>query len=116
MNEAIQSDNTVVTQGLSSNEATQLLLKYGPNVLSGEKKSSSLNRFLRQFNSPVVITLLFATVLSASLGELVDAAAILVIVLINAAIGFTQEAKAEAAIEALKKMSAPPLELCAMVW
>lgn len=107
MNEAIQSDNTVVTQGLSSNEATQLLLKYGPNVLSGEKKSSSLNRFLRQFNSPVVITLLFATVLSASLGELVDAAAILVIVLINAAIGFTQEAKAEAAIEALKKMSAP---------
>jgi P-type Ca2+ transporter type 2C len=93
--------------GLTKDEAEKRLKLYGPNALREPEKTPKWKRFLAQLKSPVVITLLIATVVSALLGEMVDAIAILTIVLINSIIGYFQEAKAEAAVEALKKSSAP---------
>lgn len=93
--------------GLSPEEAGNRLKEHGQNILKAEAKITPFRRFLSQLKSPVVIILLVATVISGLLGETTDAIAIATIVVINAIIGYVQEAKAEAAIEALKKLSAP---------
>ncbi|MBI5450694.1 MAG: cation-translocating P-type ATPase [Gammaproteobacteria bacterium] len=93
--------------GLSMAEAHARLMRHGRNILTSEARVTPLRRLLSQFKSPVVITLLVATVISALLGETRDAIAIAAIVVINAIIGYVQEAKAEAAVAALKKLSAP---------
>lgn len=105
--EILTEHQVTADQGLTSIEANRRLEKFGPNILGSEKKVSRLLRLLHQFKSPVVIILMVATVISFALGETVDAIAILTIVIINSLIGFFQEVKAEAAVEALKKMSAP---------
>ncbi|OQW47468.1 MAG: hypothetical protein A4S09_15210 [Proteobacteria bacterium SG_bin7] len=99
--------NLDFTKGLTNSEGERRLKQYGPNVLKAEAKESQVKKFFNQFKSPVIITLLIATFVSFLLGEYVDSAAIIVIVLINAIIGYLQEARAEAAVEALKKLSAP---------
>ncbi len=93
--------------GLSPEEAASRLQQHGQNILKAEAKITPLRRFLSQLKSPVVIILLVATIISGLLGETTDAIAIATIVIINAIIGYVQEAKAEAAVEALKKLSAP---------
>ena len=93
--------------GLDAASARERLGRHGPNALKEGRKTPAWARFLAQFKSPVVVTLLAATVVSALLGELIDAIAIASIVVINAVIGFLQEAKAEAAVEALKRLSSP---------
>lgn len=93
--------------GLSSEEAANRLQQHGKNLLKAEACITPLRRFLLQLKSPVVITLLVATVISALLGETTDAVAIATIIILNAIIGYIQEAKAEEAVEALKKLSAP---------
>lgn len=98
---------TNITTGLSSTEASKRVDEHGPNVLKVEKKISPLVRLLNQFKSPVIIILLAASVITGILGEYTDSVAILVIVFINAIIGYFQEAKAEEAVEALKNLSAP---------
>ena len=105
--EILTEHQVTVDRGLGPDEANSRLEKFGPNILGTEKKVSRLSRLLHQFKSPVVIILIVATVISFALGETVDAVAILTIVIINSLIGFFQEIKAEAAVEALKKMSAP---------
>jgi magnesium-transporting ATPase (P-type) len=94
-------------EGLDPEQVEERLRRHGRNVLRERKKTSSWVRFLRQFKSPVVLTLIAATAVSALLGEFVDAAAIAFIVALNAVIGFLQESKAEAAVEALKRLSSP---------
>jgi Ca2+-transporting ATPase len=94
-------------KGLSSQEVQSRLLKYGPNELKEEKKISRLEIFLNQFKSTLVIILIGATIFSAVIGEVLDAAAIIAIVILNAIFGYIQEYKAEKAIEALKKLSSP---------
>jgi Ca2+-transporting ATPase len=93
--------------GLSKDEAAKRLIENGPNSLKVEKKASRFKLLLSQFLSPVVLILIAAAIIAGSLGELTDSVAILVIVIVNAIIGFLQEAKAENAINALKKLSAP---------
>lgn len=93
--------------GLSSEEANSRLKEHGRNTLMAEAKITPFRRFLSQLKSPVVVILLAATVISGLLGETTDAIAIATIVIINTIIGYVQEAKAEAAVEALKKLSAP---------
>jgi Ca2+-transporting ATPase len=100
----LRSDASV---GLSSDQARSRFSRFGPNVLRGEKRTSRLLILIRQFKSPVVLTLLGATVLSATLGDWVDAIAILSILAINSLIGFVQEVKAEEAVEALRKLASP---------
>ena len=93
--------------GLSREEIALRLELFGPNVLKAERKTPWYKRLFAQFTSPVVVTLIIATVISAFLGERTDAIAIISIVIVNAIVGYLQEAKAEQAVEALKRLSAP---------
>ena len=93
--------------GLSSTEAQRRLAEFGPNEIRREQKTTRLTLLARQFASPVIWLLLGASVLSAALGELLDAIAIGAIVVVNAVIGFLQEHRAERAVMALRSMTAP---------
>jgi P-type Ca2+ transporter type 2C len=93
--------------GLSAEEALQRLQVHGPNVLIEKKKKPPVLMFLDQFSDFMILVLLAAAVISGIIGEPADAIAIFVIVIINAIVGFIQEYRAEKAIAALKKMSAP---------
>lgn len=94
-------------EGLSSKEASLRLEKNGPNRIREEAAVSPLSILAAQFESVLVLILLLSVAISAFLGEVADAIAIAVIVLLNAALGFMQEYKAEKAIDALKKMVTP---------
>jgi P-type Ca2+ transporter type 2C len=96
-----------VTVGLSSAEAQRRLTEFGPNEIRRERATNALTLLVRQFASPVIWLLLVATVLSAALGEWLDAIAIGAIVILNAVIGFFQEHRAERAVMALRSMTAP---------
>ena len=93
--------------GLASVDAQRRLAEFGPNEIQREKTITPFTLLARQFTSPVIWLLLGASVLSASLGELVDAVAIGAIVIVNAGIGFFQEYRAERAVMALRSMTAP---------
>jgi cation-transporting ATPase F len=90
--------------GLTAMEVKRRQGKYGPNRLTAQKRRSEWVRFLLQFNAPMLYILLAATVITAFLREWVDASVIFGVVLVNAIVGYLQEAKAEKAIEALGKM------------
>ena len=96
-----------VAAGLSSAEAQRRLTEFGPNDIRREQPTTPLTLLARQLASPVIWLLLAASVLSAALGELLDAVAIGAIVIINAVIGFLQEHRAERAVMALRSMTAP---------
>ncbi len=93
--------------GLKETEARRRVERYGQNRLADKKPKSPLARFLEQFKSVLVIILVAATAISLALGEVTDAVVILLIVVLNAALGYYQEEKAERAIEALKRMTVP---------
>ena len=104
--------------GLTSEEAGQRLLKYGPNKLAEKKKTPLFLVFLQQFNNPMIYILLAAALLSVAIsiynsihsGEAFDFADPIIIMgvcVLNAIIGTVQENKAEKSLEALKKMSSP---------
>ncbi len=93
--------------GLTETEAEQRLKKTGPNLLSKQKKASALIIFFQQFSSVVTWVLLGAIIVSVSLDEKADAIAILVIVILNAVIGFVLEYRADRAMAALQQMAAP---------
>jgi Ca2+-transporting ATPase len=93
--------------GLSTAEAARRLAQDGPNVLQETTHISGWRLLTRQFKSVVVWILIAAGVLSGVLGEVLEAIAILAVVVLNAAIGFYQEFKAEKSIAALKLMTAP---------
>jgi Ca2+-transporting ATPase len=92
--------------GLSSEEATQRLREYGPNELKEIKKRTLFMMFLDQFKDFMIMVLIAAALISGIIGELVDTLAIVVIVILNALIGFIQEYRAEKAMKALKEMAA----------
>ncbi len=92
--------------GLSSREVEERLRIYGFNELFAKKKSP-LIMFLKQFANFLIAILLAATIISLILGEIVDAIAIMVIVLVMGIMGFIQEFRAERTIETLKKLAAP---------
>jgi Ca2+-transporting ATPase len=93
--------------GLTTKEATRRLFEYGENVLMSGKKISALKIFAGQFRDLMIMILLASTVISAVMGETMEAAAIIVIVLMNAILGFVQEFRTEKTLEALKSMAAP---------
>ena len=94
-------------RGLPESETRSRLEKFGLNEIIKKKKISKLGIFLDQFTSPLVIILIMATILSALIGETLDAIVILIILIFNAMFGFFQEYRAEKTIEALKKLTAP---------
>ncbi len=95
------------TGGLTDMEAEARIRQFGPNELEKKKKASALTIFLSQFTDFIVLVLIAATVISFFLGEVIDASAILIIVILNAVMGFIQEYRTEKSLEALEKMSAP---------
>ncbi len=94
-------------QGLASATVAERRRQYGPNELVVKEKKSPFLMFLAQFKDVLILILIAAAVLAGFVGDLVDTIAILVIVVINAVVGFIQEYRAEKAMEALKKMAAP---------
>jgi P-type Ca2+ transporter type 2C len=108
--------------GLSDAEAKRRLEEKGPNRLPEPKKKSALRRIGEQFINPLVLTLLAAAAIAIAVGVTAeqtesfltrfgDAIAILLIVVLNAFLGYYQERRAEAALDALSKLSAPNARL-----
>ena len=95
--------------GLTEDEVVRRLETYGYNELEKEERISPFSLFIRQFKNVLIVILLIAIVLSAVIGELIDAGIITVIVIFCAVLGFTQEYRAERALEALKKMLSPTI-------
>jgi Ca2+-transporting ATPase len=92
--------------GLSAAEAGSRLAVHGPNELVAKRKRTAFAMFLDQFKDFMIVVLIAAAALAGALGEVADTIAIVVIVVLNAALGFIQEYRAEQAMEALKKMAA----------
>jgi len=95
------------TDGLSKEDVSSRLAKYGPNRLPAAKVRGPLVRFFYQFHNILIHVLIAASVITAMLGHWVDAGVILGVVLINAVIGFVQEGKAEDALRAIRQMLSP---------
>jgi Mg2+-importing ATPase len=87
--------------GLSSEEARGRLARLGPNALQGARRTDDLSLLVRQFGSPIVLILVFATILSGLLGDARDATIILAIIVASGVLGFWQERGATRAVEAL---------------
>ena len=104
-NKSLNSD--VSNIGLTSDQVTERLEKYGYNELAKAKKKSSGIIFATQFKDIMVIILLISTIISVMFNEIYDAITIIIIVLMNAILGFIQEYRTEKTLEALKNMTAP---------
>jgi len=103
--EAVLAGHASVQEGLSAEEAGRRLDKYGPNELTETQQKTVLMMFFNQFKDFMILVLLAAAVIAGFIGEPTDSIAIIVIVVLNAVIGFVQEYRAEKAMEALKKMA-----------
>jgi len=98
--------NVDPTQGLSSTEAAARLLQHGHNTLPAAAQRNIISIILAQFSDFMIVVLIAAAIISGWVGEVQDTIAIIVILILNAAIGFAQEYRAEKAIAALRKMAA----------
>lgn len=96
--------NTDKVNGLSEKEAERRLLEYGPNQITEEKQKTPWEILLAQFKSLLIIILLFAALSSFAFGDWIEALAILLVVILNAILGFVQEYRADQSVKALKKM------------
>lgn len=90
-----------VDKGLDQFEAEQRLKHFGENSITGKRAKTGLERFLLQFHQPLVYILIAAGLVTAYLGEWVDSLVILAVVLVNAVVGYIQEAKAVKALDSL---------------
>jgi Ca2+-transporting ATPase len=116
---AVMEQLEVTEDGLGHEEAQKRLAEFGPNALEQVKGPGPLSMFLSQFKETLVIILIFAAIISLVVNIYsnftipghneppIDAIVIMIIVVINAILGFTQEYRAEKSIEALQKMAAP---------
>jgi Ca2+-transporting ATPase len=101
----------VYEQGLSSAQVAVRLEQYGPNQLNEAPRAGFLEILWGQLNNFVVILLIIASIISALLGDYVEASAIMAIVVLNAILGIVQEQRAEQALAALKKLAAPDAQV-----
>ena len=93
--------------GLSTGEAKARLAAHGPNTLPRAPGRSALRRLLAQFDNVLIYVLLASAAITALLGHPTDTAVILAVVLVNAAVGYVQEGRAEEAMEAIREMLSP---------
>ncbi len=93
--------------GLTEDEARDKARKFGKNKLGGKEGTSALELLLRQLKSPLIYLLTGAAAVSVIPGHYTDAAFILAVIIINTALGFFQEYKAEKALASLKQLAAP---------
>ena len=104
---AVLSLESDAQKGLSTVQVTERQQKFGFNQLLEKKGVSLFQMLLAQFEDAVVWILIAAAIISGIIGDWLEAAVILVLVLINAILGVLQEFKAEKAMEALKKLATP---------
>jgi len=97
--------------GLSSQLVEQRIAEFGLNELLEKKRKPAWLLFLKQFNDFMILLLIAAAIISGFIGDIGDTAVILVIVLLNAIIGFIQEYRAGKAMDELKKLSTPQVEV-----
>jgi P-type Ca2+ transporter type 2C len=112
------SENEVLTKleapphtGLTDVQVDERRRKYGLNELVEKKRTTFMQMIFGQLNNFIVILLIVAALISALLGDWVEAAAIMAIVILNAILGVVQESRAEEALAALKKLAAPEAHL-----
>ncbi len=107
--ELAQEFSTDLKSGLTEQQVTENLAKYGPNELEQTKKQSIIVRFFLQFKDALTIILIIAAVVSIIVEptEWIDSAIIVFVVVVNAILGLVQENNAERALEALQKMASP---------
>ncbi|HEX9768048.1 MAG TPA: cation-translocating P-type ATPase [Kiloniellales bacterium] len=105
--EALRRLEVDPARGLSGDEVARRRARHGENRLAGERGARPLALLARQFTDVMILVLLAAAVVAGLIGEPLDAIAILVIVALNAIIGFIQEYRAERALLALQQLSAP---------
>ena len=98
-------------RGLTSAEAEKRLAEYGANELEEEKRVTKLALLLHQLKSPLIGVLVVASLISFAVGKFVDTMVIFVVIIFNTSIGFFQEYKAEAALQALKMLATPEAEV-----
>lgn len=94
-------------EGLTEDRVAALQAQFGLNVLTQVRARGPWTRFLAQFNNLLIYVLLAAAILAAMLQHWIDAIVILLVVLVNAVIGFVQEGRAEKALEAIRNMLSP---------
>lgn len=109
--ELLRKLDTRQHDGLNVEEVKQRQVKFGPNELLEKPRAGFFAMLLDQFKDFIVMMLIIAAVVSALLGDYVEAAAIITIVLLNAILGVVQESRAEQALAALKKMAAPEAQV-----
>ena len=102
--EILQEFQTDATSGLSQIEAEKRTIEFGANIYQTQKQKSILLMILLQFKSPIVYLLLFAVVVTIYFHNFIEAIAILVVIFINALIGFLMELQARNSMNALKEM------------
>src|SRR5262249_6568083 len=102
--DVVQRLNTNTERGLEAAEVSQRLAKYGPNRLPEGARRGPFMRLLLQFNNVLVYVLLAAGFIKLMMGLWLDASIILVVVLINALLGFIQEGRAEKALDSIRNM------------
>jgi len=104
--QALSEHNVTAAQGLSQEEVAQRLARHGPNELQSQTQRGPWLLLLAQFSDFMVLVLLAAAVVSGLIGDLIDTLAILVIVVLNAVIGFVQSWRADRAMAALQQLAA----------
>ena len=109
--EQVLSELKASTNGLDEAEVRSRLDQYGPNALEEKKKKPAWMLFLSQFTDFMILILIAAAIISGIAGELIDTIIILVIVFLNAVVGFVQEYRAEKAMEALKQLATPQCQV-----
>jgi Ca2+-transporting ATPase len=107
VDEVVRLLKTDLTKGLSPGEAESRVKEYGPNELVELPPQRWWWKLLHQFNEVVIWILVAATILSAIMGDWLEAGAIFAIIILNALLGFFQEQKADKALASLKKLSSP---------
>ena len=113
VSEVRKETQTNLKYGIDSREVEERKKVYGENKIEEQKRKNILLRFIEQFNDFMIITLLVAAVVSSVMAyvqgtnDYLDSIIIVAIVVFNAFLGLVQESKAEKALEALKKLSAP---------
>ena len=109
--QVLEKLETAEEKGLTSQEAAARLEKYGLNQLQEKPRPTFLAMVFEQLNNFIVIMLIIAAVISFLLGDTIEGAAIMAIVILNAILGVVQESRAEEALAALKRMAAPEAQV-----
>ena len=103
--------HTSIETGLTAQEAQKRLEQNGLNVLPDKKKKNIMQRLAAQFKDPTILVLVAAALICFFIGEIKNAVVILIIVVVNSAIGFIQEARAENSLEAIRNMTTPKAQI-----